>query len=140
MLLVGEVAHRTAILIDDLVDTSDTITRAAKLLKKEGASKVYALITHAILSGDAIERINASALDKLIVTNSVPQAEHERLSSKIEVLDVGHVFAEVSGYSCWMMIDDRLYVESTMARVSVCSFSTTSLTSWSVSCSVLACA
>lgn len=95
MLLVGEVAERTAILIDDLVDTSETITRAAKLLKKEGASKVYALITHAILSGDAIARINASALDKLIVTNSVPQEAHEHNCSKIEILDVGHVFAEV---------------------------------------------
>lgn len=82
-------------MIDDLADTSNTITRAAKLLKKEGATKVYALITHAVLSGDAIDRINASALDKLIVTNSVPQEAHERLCPKLEVLDVGHVFAEV---------------------------------------------
>ena len=95
MLLVGDVANRTAILIDDLADTSNTITRAAKLLKKEGATKVYALITHGVLSGDAIDRINASALDKLVVTNSVPQHEHERLCPKLEVLDVGHVFAEV---------------------------------------------
>lgn len=95
MLLVGNVTNRTVILIDDLADTSNTITRAAKLLKKEGATKVYALITHGVLSGDAIERINNSSLDKLIVTNSVPQEEHERLCPKLEVLDVGHVFAEV---------------------------------------------
>ncbi|KAL9134943.1 MAG: hypothetical protein Q9175_003870 [Cornicularia normoerica] len=95
MMLVGDVANRTAILIDDLADTSNTITRAAKLLKREGAKKVYALITHGVLSGDAIERINASALDKVIVTNSVPQEEHEKLCPKLEVLDVGHVFAEV---------------------------------------------
>lgn len=113
MMLVGDVANRTAILIDDLVDTSNTITRAAKLLKKEGAKKVYAMITHGVyvnysrclppnmadtaqsLSGDAIERINASALDKVVVTNSVPQEEHEKLCPKLEVLDVGHVFAEV---------------------------------------------
>lgn len=94
MMLVGDVANRTAILIDDLADTSNTITRAAKLLKKEGAKKVYALITHGVLSGDAIERINASALDRVIVTNSVPQEEHEKLCPKLEVLDVGHVFAE----------------------------------------------
>ncbi|KAL9069736.1 MAG: hypothetical protein Q9161_005321 [Pseudevernia consocians] len=94
MMLVGDVVNRTAILIDDLADTSNTITRAAKLLKKEGAKKVYALITHGVLSGDAIERINASALDKVIVTNSVPQEEHEKLCPKLEVLDVGHVFAE----------------------------------------------
>jgi ribose-phosphate pyrophosphokinase len=95
MMLVGDVKGRTAILIDDLADTSNTITRAAKLLKKEGAAQVYALVTHGILSGDAIDRINASALDKVVVTNSVDQAEHLRQSPKLEVLEVGHVFAEV---------------------------------------------
>ncbi|KAF2871508.1 ribose-phosphate pyrophosphokinase [Massariosphaeria phaeospora] len=94
MMLVGDVADRTAILIDDLADTSNTITRAAKLLKKEGATKVYALVTHGILSGDAIERINASALDKVVVTNSVDQADHLRRCPKLEVLEVGNVFAE----------------------------------------------
>lgn len=96
MMLVGDVADRTAILIDDLADTSNTITRAAKLLKKEGATKVYALVTHGILSGDAIDRINASALDKVVVTNSVDQADHLRRCPKLEVLEVGNVFAEVS--------------------------------------------
>jgi ribose-phosphate pyrophosphokinase len=96
MMLVGDVAGKTAILIDDLADTSNTITRAAKLLKKEGASKVYALVTHGVLSGDAIERINASALDKVVVTNTVDQREHCKRCPKLEVLEVGHVFAEVS--------------------------------------------
>jgi ribose-phosphate pyrophosphokinase len=95
MMLVGDVRDRTTILIDDLADTSNTITRAAKLLKKEGATQVIALITHGILSGDAIERINASALDKVIVTNTVPQAEHQSKCPKLEVLEVGNVFAEV---------------------------------------------
>ncbi|RDW64912.1 ribose-phosphate pyrophosphokinase [Coleophoma cylindrospora] len=94
MMLVGDVSNRVAILVDDLADTSNTITRAAKLLKKEGATYVYALITHGVLSGDAIARINASALDKVIVTNSVPQDEHRRLCPKLEVLDIGSVFAE----------------------------------------------
>lgn len=94
-MLVGDVKDRTAILIDDLADTSNTITRAAKLLKKEGAARVYALVTHGILSGDAIDRINASALDKVVVTNSVTQADHLRRCPKLEVLEVGHVFAEV---------------------------------------------
>ncbi|OJJ44344.1 hypothetical protein ASPZODRAFT_71800 [Penicilliopsis zonata CBS 506.65] len=94
MMLVGDVKDRITILVDDLADTSNTITRAAKLLKKEGASKVLALVTHGILSGDAIERINASALDKVIVTNSVDQQEHLRRCPKLEVLEVGHVFAE----------------------------------------------
>ncbi|KAH7130293.1 phosphoribosyltransferase-like protein [Dendryphion nanum] len=94
MMLVGDIANRTAILIDDLADTSNTITRAAKLLKKEGATKVYALVTHGILSGDAIDRINASALDKVVVTNSVDQADHLKRCPKLEVLEVGNVFAE----------------------------------------------
>lgn len=94
MMLVGDVSNKVAILIDDLADTSNTITRAAKLLKKEGATYVYALITHGIFSGDAIARINASALDKVIVTNSVPQDEHRRMCPKLEVLEVGPVFAE----------------------------------------------
>jgi ribose-phosphate pyrophosphokinase len=98
MMLVGDVRNRTAILIDDLADTSNTITRAAKLLKKEGASKVYALVTHGILSGDAIDRINASALDKVIVTNTVDQEDQRRRCPKLEVLEVGHVFAEVRSF------------------------------------------
>ncbi|KAF2089260.1 phosphoribosyl pyrophosphokinase [Saccharata proteae CBS 121410] len=94
MMLVGDVTDRTAILVDDLADTSNTITRAAKLLKKEGATRVIALVTHGILSGDAIDRINASALDKVVVTNSVDQTEHLRRCNKLEVLEVGNVFAE----------------------------------------------
>ena len=94
MMLVGNVANRITILVDDLADTSNTITRAAKLLKKEGATKIYALLTHGVFSGDAIDRINASPLDKVVVTNSVRQDEHLRLCPKLEVLDVGQVFAE----------------------------------------------
>ncbi|KAF2429446.1 ribose-phosphate pyrophosphokinase I [Tothia fuscella] len=95
MMLVGDVANRTTILIDDLADTCNTITRAAKLLKKEGATEVYALVTHGVLSGDAIQRVNASALDKVVVTNSVDQSEHKKLlGNKLDVLEIGNVFAE----------------------------------------------
>ncbi|KAG8629382.1 hypothetical protein KVT40_003247 [Elsinoe batatas] len=94
MLLVGDVKDRVAILIDDLADTCNTITRAAKLLKKEGATKVIALVTHGVLSGDAIERVDASAVDKLVVTNTVVQEDHVRKCHKLEVLEVGNVFAE----------------------------------------------
>ncbi|RKF73624.1 Ribose-phosphate pyrophosphokinase 5 [Golovinomyces cichoracearum] len=94
MMLVGDVANRTALLIDDLVDTSNTITRAAKLLKREGAVKVYALLTHGVFSGDAIPRINASALDKVIVTSSIPQSANQRICPKLEVLEIGPLFAE----------------------------------------------
>ncbi|KAK5134549.1 hypothetical protein LTR08_006334 [Meristemomyces frigidus] len=103
MLLVGSIRDKVCILVDDLADTSNTITRAAKLLKKEGAHKVFALVTHGVFSGDAIERIQASALDRVVCTNSVPQDEHVRRSDevagragggKLEVLEVGNVFAE----------------------------------------------
>jgi ribose-phosphate pyrophosphokinase len=96
MMLVGDVANRTAILVDDLADTSNTITRAAKLLKKEGATKVIALLTHGVLSGEAIDRINVSALDMVVVTNSIPQDENLKRCPKLRVLDISDVFAEVS--------------------------------------------
>ncbi|KAK4169159.1 ribose-phosphate pyrophosphokinase 5 [Cladorrhinum sp. PSN259] len=94
MMLVGDVADRVCILIDDLADTANTITRAAKLLKREGATKVIALLTHGIFSGDAIERINASALDKVVVTNTIAQGEHCAACPKLEVLDMSPMFAE----------------------------------------------
>ncbi|RVD89975.1 uncharacterized protein DFL_000961 [Arthrobotrys flagrans] len=95
MMLVGDISGRVAILVDDLADTSNTITRAAKLLKERGgATKVYALLTHGIFSGDAIARINASAIDQVVVTNSVPQNENVRACSKLKVLDVSSVFSE----------------------------------------------
>lgn len=132
MMLVGNVSNRTCILVDDLADTSNTITRAAKLLKKEGATKVYALLTHGVLSGDAIERINASALDKVVVTNSVPQEGHMKQCPKLEVLEIGEIFAEVCtrfrsflNEVVLILITCRRFEGSIMARVSVCSSSTT---------------
>lgn len=94
MMLVGDVANRVCILVDDIVDTANTITRAAKLLKREGATMVYALVSHGVFSGDAISRINASSIDKLLVTNSVPQDQHRRVCSKLDVIDISPVFAE----------------------------------------------
>ncbi|EAA26722.2 hypothetical protein GE21DRAFT_3234 [Neurospora crassa] len=95
MMLVGNVTDRVCILLDDIADTGNTITRAAKLLKKEGATTIYALLTHGVFSGDAISRVKASAIDKLVVTNSVPQDEHKKqLGSKLDVLDISPIFAE----------------------------------------------
>lgn len=137
MMLVGDVSARTTILIDDLADTSNTITRAAKLLKKEGATQVIALITHGILSGDAIDRINASALDKVIVTNTVPQDEHKSRCPKLEVLEVGNVFAEVCT-KLWLILEHtnektRLFAASTTVRASACCSITVSTSARSVS-------
>ncbi|KAL6450569.1 SPBC3D6.06c Ribose-phosphate pyrophosphokinase 5 [Candida maltosa Xu316] len=110
-MLVGDVKDKVCVLIDDLVDTSYTITRAAKLLKDSGAKYVYALVTHGIFSGDAINRIDQSAIDKLVVTNSTPQSEHVAiLGDKMEVLDVSRVLAEAirrinNGESVSMLFD-----------------------------------
>ncbi|KAF2861553.1 ribose-phosphate pyrophosphokinase [Piedraia hortae CBS 480.64] len=95
MLLVGNVTGRTAILIDDLADTCHTITRAARLLKKKGAEKIFALVTHGVFSGDACERIVESDIDVVVTTDSVDQMGHvERCGGKLRVLEVGPVFAE----------------------------------------------
>lgn len=94
MMLVGDVAGRVCILVDDLIDTGNTITRAAKLLKREGAVKVVALCTHGVFSGDALARVRASCLDQIVVTDSVPQHESLRQCPKLSVLSVAAVFAE----------------------------------------------
>ncbi|CAN3356372.1 ribose-phosphate pyrophosphokinase 5 [Diutina catenulata] len=104
-MLVGDVRDKVCILVDDLVDTAYTITRAARLLKDQGASYVYGLVTHGIFSGDAVSRIERSDLDKVVVTNSVPVA-----NDKFEVLDVSRVFAEAirrihNGESVSMLFD-----------------------------------
>ncbi|KAK7953841.1 hypothetical protein PG996_014729 [Apiospora saccharicola] len=94
MMLVGSVQNRVCILVDDLADTANTITRAAKLLHREGATAIYALLTHGIFSGDALARINASAIDKIVVTNTVPQEQHSAMCPKLETLDIAPIFAE----------------------------------------------
>ena len=95
MILVGDVKDRVCILVDDLLDTGNTITRAAKLLRKEGATTIYVFITHGIFSGNAISRINASSVDKVVVTNTVPQDEHRaKLGGKLELLNIAPIFAE----------------------------------------------
>lgn len=110
-MLVGDVKDRVCVLIDDLVDTSYTITRAAKLLKDQGAKKVYALVSHGIFSGDAPNRILKSSLDKVITTNSVPQVEHAAiLGDKLEVLDISRILGEAirrihNGESVSMLFD-----------------------------------
>ncbi|KAI8821525.1 phosphoribosyltransferase-like protein [Fimicolochytrium jonesii] len=115
LILVGDVRDRVCILVDDIADTSFTITRAAALLTKSGATKIYALITHGILSGDAVERIRASSIDEVVVGNSVPQEEHvERAGGKLKVFDVAGVFAEAvrrihNGESVSFLFDQTPY-------------------------------
>ncbi|CAJ0843599.1 3971_t:CDS:2, partial [Entrophospora sp. SA101] len=94
MMLIGDVKDKTCILIDDISDTSYTITKAAQILVENGAKKIYALITHGILSGDAIQRIESSVIYQVIVSNSVPQDEHKAQCSKIRVFNVAPILAE----------------------------------------------
>lgn len=94
MMLVGDVTSKFCIIIDDMSDTAETICSASHVLVEKGATKVVAIITHGILSGDALERINKSPLTEVIVSNSVPQGEHKDKSSKIRVMDVSVIFAE----------------------------------------------
>jgi ribose-phosphate pyrophosphokinase len=93
MNLIGEVADRTCVLVDDMVDTAGTLCKAAQALNEKGASKVVAYATHAVLSGAAIENISQSELE-LVVTNSIPLREDARKSTKIHVLPLGPLLAE----------------------------------------------
>ncbi|KAH9898378.1 phosphoribosyl pyrophosphokinase [Cubamyces lactineus] len=95
MVLVGHVKDKIAILVDDMADTCGTLCLAAQHLTEAGASKVYAMVTHGILSGNALKNVEQSSLEKLIVTNTLPQADNVAKCSKIEVIDIGNVLAEV---------------------------------------------
>ncbi|KAJ3057712.1 hypothetical protein HK102_010917, partial [Quaeritorhiza haematococci] len=94
MILVGDVRGRPCILVDDMADTCGTLGLAAKVLMENGATKVYAIVTHAVLSGKAIEVINNSALSKLIVTNTIPHEDKKLLCPKLDTIDISATFAE----------------------------------------------
>ena len=94
MNIIGEVEGRTCVIMDDMVDTANTLCEAAGALKEHGADKVVAYCTHPVLSGSAIERISRSALDELIVTNTIPLREDAKACSKIRQLSVGELMAE----------------------------------------------
>ena len=90
MSVIGEVEGRNIVIIDDLVDTAGTIVLAANMMKERGAKSIRAFATHPILSGNAVERINNSAIEELVVTDSVPLTVH---SEKIKVLSIAGIFA-----------------------------------------------
>ncbi|KAI9512598.1 phosphoribosyl pyrophosphokinase [Russula earlei] len=95
MVLVGQVKGKVGILVDDMADTCGTLCLAAHHLAEAGIEKVFAMVTHGILSGNALEAVENSALDKLIVTNTLPQEENQKRCKKIEVIDIGPVLGEV---------------------------------------------
>jgi ribose-phosphate pyrophosphokinase len=94
MNIIGEVSAKSCVLIDDMVDTAGTLCLAAQALKDEGAERVVAYITHAVLSGGAVERIAASALDELVVTDTIPLAEAAQQCGRIRQLSVAALLAE----------------------------------------------
>jgi ribose-phosphate pyrophosphokinase len=94
MNIIGEVAGRTCVIVDDMVDTANTLCEAAGALKKQGAQRVIAYCTHPVLSGSAIERITNSALDEIVVTDTIPLTEAGRNCAKIRVLTVAGLVAE----------------------------------------------
>lgn len=92
MHVIGEVKGKTAVLVDDMIDTGGTLAASSEALINEGASEVYACATHGIFSGPAKERLEKSALKKVVVTDTLPIPE-ERRSSKVEILSIASVFA-----------------------------------------------
>lgn len=92
MTVIGSVKNRNVVLIDDMIDTAGTLTKAADMLYAEGANSVQAYCTHGLLSGKAHERIVESRLDRLVITDTIPQT---RTNEKIEVLSIAKLFAQV---------------------------------------------
>jgi ribose-phosphate pyrophosphokinase len=94
MNVIGDVEGRTCIIVDDIVDTAGTLCQAAAALKAKGAMRVVAYITHAVLSGAAVERINASALDAVYVTDTIPPTPETKACRRIVQLSLDRLLAE----------------------------------------------
>lgn len=94
MNVIGEVKGKTVIIVDDLIDTAGTIVHSAQALMDRGAKEVYACCSHAVLSGQSIERINNSCIKELVILNTIPLIESKKID-KIKILSVGDIFAEV---------------------------------------------
>jgi ribose-phosphate pyrophosphokinase len=94
MNIIGEVEGRTCVIMDDIVDTANTLARAAEALKEQGAISVLAYCTHAVLSGNAVTRIEESSLDEVVVTDTIPLRPDAQACKKIRVLSVAGLLAE----------------------------------------------
>ena len=93
MYLIGEVKDKDVVVIDDMIDTAGTLIQAVEAVKREGARRVLACGVHPVLSGPAINRIDSSELEELIITNSIPLPPEKRMP-KIHVLSVAPLLAE----------------------------------------------
>jgi len=94
MNIIGDVKGRDCLMLDDMVDTAGTLTEGASALKTNGASKIYAACTHAVLSGPAITRINESAIDEVIATNTIALDSKQQECKKLIVLSVAPLLAD----------------------------------------------
>ncbi|MDX9844527.1 MAG: ribose-phosphate pyrophosphokinase [Aquabacterium sp.] len=94
MNIIGEIDGRNCVIMDDMIDTAGTLVKAAEVLKDRGAKSVYAYCTHAVFSGPAIERIKASALDEVVITNTIPLNDAAKSTAKIRQLSTAFLFAE----------------------------------------------
>ncbi|MDH4290751.1 MAG: ribose-phosphate pyrophosphokinase [Aquincola sp.] len=94
MHVIGEIEGRNCVIMDDMIDTAGTLVKAAEVLKERGAKSVYAYCTHAVFSGAAIERMAKSALDEVVITNTIPLSEAAKSCKKIRQLSVAFLFAE----------------------------------------------
>ena len=94
MNIIGEVKGKTCVMVDDMVDTAGTLCQAAQALKDEGAKRVVAYITHAVLSGNAVERIEKSVLDEMVVTDTIPLRPDAQQCRRIRQLSVAGLLAE----------------------------------------------
>lgn len=94
MNVIGEVADRDVIILDDMIDTAGTLTAAADAIKERGAKRIWAYGTHPVFSGPAVERIHGSALDKVVVTNTIPLSAQAKACPKIEQVSVAPLLAE----------------------------------------------
>lgn len=94
MVLTGDVHGKIAILVDDMADTCGTLVKAAETVMANGANEVIAIVTHGILSGNAIQNLNSSKMGKIVVTNTVPHQDKKEQCSKLETVDVSPTLAE----------------------------------------------
>jgi ribose-phosphate pyrophosphokinase len=94
MHLIGDVKGKAAIILDDMIDTAGTLTQAARALKEHGAKSIYACATHGVLSGPAIERINNSPIEEVLITDTIPLGDKANLTGKVKVLTVAELLAE----------------------------------------------
>lgn len=94
MNVIGDVKNRSCFIVDDIIDTSGTLCETVKALLEKGAKAVYAACTHPVFSGPAVDRLNASGISKVLVTDTIPIGEKQKLCSKIEVLSVAPLLGE----------------------------------------------